>query len=297
MPNTLAHIAINGPSTKALVNKPDWKWILLGTVIPDLPWMLQRVMKLIYPGINGYDLRLYVIVQATLFFSLILSFWFAQFSEHRTKTFFILGGGSLLHLLLDATQRKWGNGVHLFAPFDWNLLNFGLYWPESIVTYLITILGLVIVFVYRKEIFTLKSDAKLKGIKYHLIFLPVLLVYYFLPFYFMSSAENADNHFVKTLRNYENRTGKHIEFDRRKVFNDSGNIYIETFADENIKLDTDSRLSDGTYSIKGYFENPGTIRVTEFHKHNPLFRDGASYLGLLLVVLVWIYPLARRKIS
>ncbi len=297
MPNTLAHIGVNGISTRTVIKNPDLKWILLGTIIPDIPWMLQRAAKIIYPEINGYDLRLYVIVQATLFFSLILSFWFSQFSVNRLKTFFILGAGSVLHLLLDATQKKWGNGVHFLAPFNWDLLNFGWYWPESMVTYLITIAGLFYVFYYRKELFFQKADFHLRNFAFHFIHFVVLLIYFLLPFYFMPNAETADNHFVHTLRDYTNRTGKYIEFDRRKVFDDNGEFYLVTFANENIKLKSDIKLNEGVYSIKGVFLAPETIRVKAFHKHNTLFRDGASYSGLLLIILAWVVPLWKRKIK
>ena len=33
----------------------------------------------------------------------------------------VLGLNALLHLLLDATEQKWGNGVHLLAPFSWRM--------------------------------------------------------------------------------------------------------------------------------------------------------------------------------
>ncbi len=296
MPNTLAHIAVNGVSTRTVIKNADLKWILLGTIIPDIPWMLQRAVKILYPEINGYDLRLYVIVQATLFFSLILSLWLSQFSKNWIKTFFILGIGSALHLLLDATQKKWGNGVHLFAPFNWDLLNFGWYWPESMVTYFITIAGLIYVIYYRKELFNSVTDINFRNFAFHISYFAVLLIYFLLPFYFMNDAEKADNHFVHTLRDFENRTGKYIEFDRRKVFNKNGDFYLETFANESIMLKSDKELSEGTYSIKGVFLDPKTIKLKAFHKHNAVLRDGASYFGLLLVLIVWIIAFKKRKI-
>ncbi len=296
MPNTLAHIAVNGISTRTVIKNADLKWILLGTIIPDIPWMLQRAAKILSPEINGYDLRLYVIVQATLFFSLILSLWFSQFSKNQIKAFIILGIGSALHLILDATQRKWGNGVHLFAPFDWTLLNFGLYWPEDTVTYLITIAGLVYVFFYRKELFSAETDIKFRKITFHIFYLIVLSLYFLLPFYFMNDAEAADNHFVHTLRDVKNRTGKYIEFDRRKVFEKNNNLYLETFANESIKLQITGNPKEGTYSIRGIFVDPATIKVTDYHKHNAVLRDGASYLGLLLVLAVWFIAF-RKKIT
>ena len=50
-------------------------------------------------------------------------------------------GNAALHLVLDALQTKWGSGVHFFAPVSWTSTNWGLFWPESIVTYGLTTLG------------------------------------------------------------------------------------------------------------------------------------------------------------
>ena len=73
MPNTLSHIGVNGLLTRSLIKKSDLFWIYLGTIIPDLPWIFQRVVETFFPSTNGYDLRLFVIVQATLFLSIIFS--------------------------------------------------------------------------------------------------------------------------------------------------------------------------------------------------------------------------------
>ncbi|GBD89733.1 hypothetical protein BMS3Abin04_00441 [bacterium BMS3Abin04] len=288
MPNALAHLGINGLATKPIIRTADLKWIYLGAIIPDIAWIIQRVVKFIYPSVNGYDLRLYVIIQASLLFSLILSFWFSSFSKNQLRTFIILSLGSLLHLLLDACQVKWGNGVLLFAPFSWKLLDFGFFWPESWATYLITLFSLGYVIFYWKSVVNEAPDLKFRSVKYHSIYLLVLLSYFILPPTMLQSPQNADNHFVKTLREYHNRSGKHIEFDRRTVFSKNGNLYVKTFANENIKIIGKNLPSSGTVSIKGMFIDNTTIQVTQFHVHSVLFRDGASYLGLFIILIIWV---------
>lgn len=293
MPNALAHLGVNGLATKPIIKTADLKWIYLGAIIPDIAWILQRVVKLVYPTVNGYDLRLYVIIQASLLFSLILGLWFSSFSKNQLRTFIILSLGSLLHLLLDACQIKWANGVLLFAPFSWKLLDFGFFWPESWPTYLITLFSLgYVIFYWRKAVEDV-PDLKIRSVKYHSFYLLVLFSYFILPLALLQGPQNADNHFVQTLRNYQSRSGKHIEFDRRTIFSKDGNLFLKTFANEKIRIIGKDLPSSGTVSIKGKFIDNNTIQVSQFHIHSVLFRDGASYLGLFIILLIWVISFAK----
>ncbi len=297
MPNALAHLGVNGLATKPVIKSADLKWVYLGAIIPDIAWILQRVIKVIYPSVNGYDLRLYAIIQASLLFSIILSFWFSSFSKNQLRAFIILSIGSFLHLLLDACQIKWANGVLLFAPFSWKLLEFGFFWPESWATYLITLFSLSYVIVYWEKAIAKAPDLEIRSVKYHSVYLLVLLSYFILPFTMMQGPLNANDHYVKTLRNYNNRSGKYIEFDRRKIFSKDGTLYLHTFANENIKLTGKGLPSQATVSIKGKFADNNTIKVSRFHIHSVIFRDGASYAGLTLVLLIWVLSIIKRKQS
>jgi hypothetical protein len=72
----------------------------------------------------------------------VLSAAAALLAQAFWRTWAILGGNAVLHLILDAMQTKWGNGVHFLVPFSWDLTNWGLFWPESAVTYGLTAFGL-----------------------------------------------------------------------------------------------------------------------------------------------------------
>jgi len=286
MPNTLAHIGINGLLTRTLIKKSDFFWIYFGTIIPDLPWIFQRVVETFFPSINGYDLRLFVIVQATLILSIILSGAIAFISNSPKKTFLILSFGSLLHLLLDSLQIKWANGVHLFAPFNWELLNFSLFWPESFPTYILTIAG-IIYFIFNW------NNLKLNNIKLKLSFSQLrisfflFVIYFTLPFGLMQFPLEQNNHFVQTLSDYENRTGKPIELDRKKMkFEElTKSYFIESIDKSYIKLVGIETTNAYKISVKGKFIDNNTIKVTEFHEHIIWFRDGASYIGLGFILL------------
>ncbi|MCB9207479.1 MAG: hypothetical protein H6611_09280 [Ignavibacteriales bacterium] len=289
MPNTLAHIAINGFSTKKISASSSLLWIYLGCIIPDIPWIIRKIISVLSPSINGYDLQAYVIVQATLFFSIILSFSFSLFSKNILKTFLILSFGSLLHLLLDPIQIKWANGVHLFAPFSWDMTTFGIFWPESFITYLMTISGLIFFVFYWKELKIIKPNILFKKINSFLAFL-IILIYFVLPLRFMNNVVKSDNHFISTLKTENERIGKYVEMDRKDVtFNEQTNSYwIKSFNKDIIELKNIERLNSNRISIKGRFISNNIIDVIEYHENWEAFRDGASYLGILLIIFSWI---------
>ena len=81
MPNTLAHIGIQGLASKALFRKADLKWVYIGLIIPDVPWIAQRLIRIFPFDVDLYDLRLYFIIQASLIFCLILSFALASLTK------------------------------------------------------------------------------------------------------------------------------------------------------------------------------------------------------------------------
>lgn len=289
MPNTLAHIGINSLITKSIIKKSDILWIYLGCVIPDFPWIVRKIIEFALPSVNGYDLQLYVIVQASLFFSLLLSLILALFSTDVKKTFLILGIGSLAHLILDSLQIKWANGVHLFAPFSWEMTNYGLFWPESNITYIITLLGLAFFIFYWNS--NLISRPLINFSFYRIVAVIILLFTYFiLPLIFVVNVEQADNHYISTLRNENSRAGKYIEMDRKKVsFNEKTNTYwIESFDKSQIELINLRDLNNNRISIKGKFISKNAIYIEDYQKNWSLFRDGASYLGLFLILISWI---------
>lgn len=297
MPNTLAHIGINGIFSKTVIKKADLIWIYLGCIIPDIPWIIRKSTEILLPSINGYDLQAYVIVEATLFFSILLSAAFASISKNFWKTLLILSFGSLLHLLLDSIQIKWANGVHLFAPVDWSLINFGFFWPESAWTYLLTLLGLLF-FLYNWQGLKESTPQFNLSVKNLFISASFLVIYFVGPLYFMNEVKIADNHFISSLEEIENRVGKYIEMDRRKIFFDKNEqkYFIQSFDKSKIKIENIKKLSSSKLSIRGEFVNKNTIWITEYHENWDTFRDGASYLGLALILLYLFYHIVWKEL-
>ncbi len=292
MPNTLVHLGVQGLASRALFRNAAVKWILLGCTLPDLPWIFQRIIRQLFPVVNPYDLRLYAIVQASLAVSLLLCGALALLSRRPVMVFSILASNCLLHLLLDACETKWGNGVHLLAPYSWKLVNFGFFWPESLPVYSLTVFGLVtaVWMLYREPVGTAPVHPDLSAPR--ILLSAVLLgAYFLLPLQLLHGPEVYDNHSVATLRNTEDRDGRAVAADRyRYIHHDTGDR-IRTFTGEELRVAGNPGMQTGTVSFRGNFSGADTLVIGQLHYHQAWFRDGASCIGLLLVLAAWVREL------
>ena len=296
MPNTLAHIGLQGVLTRKLIDNTDLKWVYVGCIIPDFPWILQRVLISLIPGLNLYSLRSYVIIQSSLLFCLVLSAGIATHSNDFWKTFKILGINSFFHLFLDAFQTKFANGVQFFVPFNWSLANLGLFWPESIPTYTLTIFGLTYFFINWKRCTSTHTTLVVKSTFRISQTALILMVYIFTPLLLLNFPVSSNNHFMKTLRPDHDRTGEYIEFDRRGFKPNPNGDMLNTFANERIGINGIEYNKNATVSVRGTFISNEMIDVIEYHVHSTWFRNYASYLGLMLITLLWIWEPAYIKI-
>lgn len=291
MPNTLAHIGVQtlllrGGSPAAAV-----PWLLLGCLIPDLAWILHRLFPLFLDGATPasfYELRLYSIAQSSLAVSLLLCAGLAALSRRPLQVLGLLGISCLIHLLLDATQIKPGNGVHLLAPLSWELLHFGLYWPESWPTYLQTGLGLLaVVYLWLRPgdpVRLLVTPARL--------LLAVLLAsaYLSVPWWLRAGPLAADNHSVATLRDVAARPGKLHSFDRDAYTLTDAGPQLRTFARENLCIASEVAAEPGRISGVARFVDTECVEILEVHQSQRGARDVAVIAGLIFVLLSWIRP-------
>jgi len=295
MPNTIAHFAINGLFSRAVVRDADLKWVYLACVIPDIPWILQRLAKMLPLTLDLYDLRAYCIAQSSFLLCVILCVALAALAKQYIKVFVILILGCLLHLLVDAIQIKWANGVNLLAPIDWQLIRFDLFWPESIGTYTLTAAGFAYLVFNLKKVIRPNCGEFLLSIKTLSIFLVFALIWLSLPVVFISTVYQANNHFISTLKDVDSRSGKPIEIDRNTYHVNSSKHELETSYGEKIGLENFHQFqakSDSKVSLQGIFIDNHTIQVENFHIHSR-FRDYASMLGLACVFLIWLIFIVR----
>ncbi len=293
MPNTLAHLGINGLVTRYVIKQADLLLIYIGAIIPDIPWIFQRIAPSLYPALNLYDLRLYNVIQASFFFCVIFSTALAQFFIDTKRTFIIFSTGSLMHLLLDSFETKWANGVQLFAPFSWELFNAGFFWPENVFVYALTAFGIFyLIFQWKHALFG-SLNFSFKNLRKLVLAFSCFIIYLLLPLLFINYAEEADNHFVKTLRNDKQRIGKYFEIDRGNYVDDSkGDRFITPFNEE-LKIKNVNLTSSEIMSIRAKFNSRDEIQILDYHIHSN--RDIFSYIGLGLVLLLFILSMLNTK--
>lgn len=309
MPNTLAHFTVAAPLLARWCGSRELKWLYLGCVIPDIPWILQRVLKLVADDINLYQARAYFVAQSSLFLCVLLCLSLSVATRRPLRVFTILTISCLIHLLLDATQLKWANGVALFAPFDWQIINFGVYWPESAVTYLLSAAGLVIlVLSFARASAPADEILVLPGNQQILVSAALLALWLTIPLAYRSHVFESNAHFLATLSDTADRRGQFVEIDRNAVVIQEGQATLKTSFGESLPLsfpavDRDGLLSgrdsgsdrppalpmegSGVYSVKGVFSSPHSLAVIAYHRHGGL-RDASSKVGLALVLAVWI---------
>lgn len=286
MPNTLAHIGVQTLLARGLIRGADPKWILAGVVLPDIPWILQRALRVAISDVPPIDLRLYSIVQASLASCLVLAAAIALLTNRPLRVFAILALGALSHLILDALQTKWANGVHLLAPASWELWNAELFWPEDWPSTVLTLAGLAtMLWLWRRSISDL-SDFCVPDLRRAGAIVALLALYAFSPLALKGGPLAADNHATATLSAPEARTGRDIAFDRNRYDAKSGKL--TTWTGEVMTLSGDVPSESGTVSLRGRFEAFDRIDVTVHHAHASGLRKWATLLGLLLILAFWL---------
>ena len=276
MPNTLCHCGVQLPFFVRRDDRAPLLWAMIGCIIPDLPWMAVKALVPL-AIFNPYDLRLYCTAQASFFCCLLLAAALSWCSSRRSVVFAILAGNCLAHLLLDAVEIKWGNGVHLLLPFSTEMTRFALLWPEHPLVLLGSGLGLVLLlallFTPSAVAVTLPSKRRLAQAA-----LPFLL-YLIAPLALMGPLEKADAYALHTLRLVDERGGKAVCFDRAHYFATSRQL--RTYAGEDIAVVGKLPGQSGRVSFCGRFISPSLFRAEEMYPHQDP-RDLATLAGLFL---------------
>ena len=289
MPNTLVHIAIQTPLTRLGNTKAGLQWIAVGCIIPDIPWIVQRILT---PFTDPLTLRLYAVTQASLAYCLIFALALSMATRNSKQIFLILAGNSLLHLLVDATQNKWGNGINLLVPFSWHTTNFNILWPEHFSNYILSGAGILVFLILWPR--AVNDDLLLeKPCRKKTLLAAACLIFYFTsPMALTASAYRADIHYSNTLNDRETRTGKKIEIDR--AWHNSDTRLLECYIDKELKVTNLPATYSASISIRGRFTDQETIEIQEYHIHS-FPRSLASYTGLILALLLWVHSLIHQR--
>ena len=111
------HFGVQGVVTRSLMWQAEPRWIFLGCLIPDIPWILPNAS-----GVRLSPASTCTTCGSTPLYRppwLLVCSCAAPCSNSRARAsevFNVLALNACLHLLLDACETKWANGVHLFCP-------------------------------------------------------------------------------------------------------------------------------------------------------------------------------------
>lgn len=257
-------------------------WIIIACILPDLPWIGLKIL-LSLGLMNPYDLRLYSTAQASLVFCLLLSATLSQFGTQKLRVFLILAVNCALHLILDALQIKWGNGVHLISPLSWQMFHLGLSWPEHPATILITVTGFLFFLYNWNKLLPHRTSVELaRGVRSSWTIL-FLLLYLLGPLYFLPELEKDDVYYIHTLRQSEARPGKSIAFDRAHYSAEFKQL--RSWSGEQFSVIGPQPSESGRVSFKGHFLTPAVFISSQYHLHKD-FRDLSSLTGLIMTCLL-----------
>jgi hypothetical protein len=285
VPNSLAHLGVQALLTRSVIREADEKWIYIGAILPDVGWILHRVLQAGAPASDPYELRLYAVAQTSLFVTLLLAGGLSLLTRRWHLTFAILSLNAVIHLLLDAIEIKWGNGVVLFAPFDWKDRNWGQFWPEAWPAQLLTLLGLGYFLATLRRTIRMPLGLYWPGGPRVLLAAGLISAYVAFPWFVREAPLAANAHYIRDLRHPDGRTGAYVEFDRGEFHpRDSGDGKLEFFASPPVAVVGVELTRPATVSIRGRFTDPVTVEVLDHHEHRGISRDVPTVLALAMVL-------------
>ncbi len=287
MPNTLCHIGIQAPLNRTVLGRDRLLWVIIACILPDLPWIILTCL-IPLDIFDPYDLRLYCTAQASLLLCLFLSAALACCTKQTGKIFMILAGNCLFHLVLDALEIKWGNGVHLIAPFSWTMMHYGTLWPEHPLILGLTLIGLLYLIGNWRSCVVYSTQLYLPEKRKTAIGLLFFGCYLLAPLFFLTQLEEANTYNIHTLRMKEQRPGKAIEFDRVHYFAEQQSL--QTFSGERITVVGSQPATSGRVSFRGHFLTPTSFAGTSHHYHRDQ-RDLASLIGLFMACTLLLQSL------
>ncbi len=298
MPNTLAHIGAQLPATQWIFRKADPRWAALGLLIPDLPWIFQRIIHIVAQDAPVIDVRAYVVVMSTPIFCLILSGAIALLFKGSRWVFFFLSINCIAHELLDAIQEKGGVGVPFFGPVHWQSYSWPVFPMDGWISTLLTVLGAITL------IWVIVGKLKFPGIAFQenltkarlWISTVLLMVYTIGPWFFMQAAIDGNVHDLKVWSGTIPRTGMQIHFDRANFHPGKEGLaggITDNFNSEPIRIEGIESDVPVLISTIATFKNETTLVAGDYVVHPKGKRFWYTIAGLIGVGTLWIYPLIR----
>jgi hypothetical protein len=295
MPNTLAHIGAQFPIGKGICRKWDPRWIALGLLLPDLPWILQRIALVIFPFLSPITIRSYVVVVSTPLFCIILAASIACLFEKGRSIFQILVFQSLLHLALDACQQKGGVGVPFFAPFYWQAFSFPIYSMNGWVTNILNMSGVLILLLVGsgKIRYPKLNSLALKRPGHLSLAVSLMLLYGIAPLLLRDQVIEANVHDLKVWQGEMPRSGAVVHFDRAHYFPGQPGGIQDDFNPTPIPILGIDYAVETDISTTAVFVDENTLQAGIWVIHPPGIRLAYTLIGLIGIGLIWMYPLIQ----
>ena len=190
-----------------------------------------------------------------------------------------------------------GNGVFLLAPLNWQFLSLDWVWPDSALIATLTLIGLAVcVWVLVRPppspiALRLRPPGRLVAA------VALLSLYALVPLTLTAGPLSADYLSIATLKATQQRVGREIRMDRRPYEQRAEGDVVITLAGEPLRVTGDTRATSPKVTLIGDFVETDAIRIRELHEYHSPWRDLASYVGLGLVVLIWVAELIRDQRS
>ena len=299
MPNTLAHIGAQLPLTRILFSKVDPRWVTLGLLIPDLPWIYQRLVLYFLPTVSPIDVRAFVVVMSTPLFCMLFSAAIALLFRGSRWIFILLSLQCLLHLLLDCIQEKGGVGVPFFGPFDWQSFSWPLFPMDGWISTLLTCAGgCCILWLLRGKLPNSTLGFPGYRIRWRILGSTILvLIYTLAPLALMQNAVEANVHDLKLWSGSMPRTGMQAHFDRANFIPGPivgvGEIQ-DVFNPEPIPIMGIDLQQRALISTIATFKDETTLVAGDYVIHPTGRRFWFTIAGLAGVALFWIYPCLKK---
>jgi hypothetical protein len=258
--------------------------LLLGATWPDLPWVLLRGLHMVVPISSSLTPSYYVQPFATPLMCLWAGVIFACCVRRPRRQAVAFVAAAWLHLLLDACQTRFGNGVAFLYPLSGKLYDFEVFWEESPVGLAMLALSVGFVAVVAKQ-----GVASMTWKRPPAMWVAVLLVGYFaMPVVTWSLMRGDDTFgmaFVSDPTSFEGRT---VGFDRNLLAGTNPPI-LRTWYGRDLRLvgvPAEAQAGD-IVSVRGRYTD-GEIAVEAFHVHLRHLHDVPSMVALaVFVVILW----------
>lgn len=298
MPNTLAHIGLQVSATKAVAKDFDVRLVLVGCLIPDLPWILQRLLNV--TPLDVLDVRAYTLTMASPFFCTIFALGFGLFFKRWMWVFAGVSIQCLLHLLLDGLQDKKGAGVHWFAPFNWTEFSFPIFPMEGWIIHTASILGIcvsiLILWLTIKHLpkWRISSMSSVPRIKGGLI-ITLFGIYTLLPLALLDQPINANVHNLAIWERLIEREGKQIRLDRCQFAPGSPAKIKDSLSKDWISISGIDLKEPATVSLIATFIKADQLRADSYFVHTKGLRSFYTMIGLGFILLIFLSSASFRK--